>query len=233
MKYPIAAILLAALSTTVLAQAPAKPAAKSAAKPAAKSAAKPAARPVARATPAPKGPTAAQRQAVEEATPVEDADPRLKLTEADLALAKRVHVGEIQCELGAKVTIKAMKRDGFFFVTRGINRFVMHPVESRTGAIRLEDPARGALWLQLGNKSMLMNQKEGKRLADECQSPQQVVFAQEMKTRPPINILEPAPKVAAPAATATSPATPTTSAGETGSPGVSSAAPVPAGTEPR
>jgi hypothetical protein len=90
-----------------------------------------------------------------------------------------------------------MKREGYFFVTRGINRFVMHPVESRTGAIRLEDPARGALWLQLGNKSMLMNQKEGKRLADECQSPEQVAFANEMKNRPPVNILEPSPGAAA------------------------------------
>jgi hypothetical protein len=229
MKYPIAAILLAALSTTVLAQAPAKPAARSAAKPAAK--------PAARATPAPKGPTAAQRQAVEEATPVEEADPRLKLTEADLAMAKRVHVGEIQCELGARVTIKAMKRDGFFFVTRGINRFVMHPVESRTGAIRLEDAIRGAVWIQLGNKSMLMSQKEGKRLADECQSPEQLQFAADMKTRPPINILEPAPKVAAPAAaSATAPASPSTPAGETGSPGVTSPAsnaPVPAAGDPK
>ena len=50
----------------------------------------------------------------------------------------------------------------------------MHPVESRTGAIRLEDPKRGAMWLQLGNKSMLMSQKLGQRLADECQSPEQL-----------------------------------------------------------
>jgi Ni/Co efflux regulator RcnB len=82
-----------------------------------------------------------------------------------------VYVGDIPCELGARVRIKPAKREGYFVVTHGINRFVMHPVESRTGAIRLEDPARGAMWLQLANKSMLMSQKEGKRLADECQSP--------------------------------------------------------------
>jgi hypothetical protein len=227
MKSAIAAILFAALSTGALAQAPAKPAAK----PSAKSAAKPAAKEAVK-----KGPTTAQRQAIEEATPTEEADPRLTLTEADLAMAKRVHVGEIQCELGAKVTIKTMKRDGFFFVTRGINRFVMHPVESRTGAIRLEDAIRGAVWIQLGNKSMLMNQREGKRLADECQSPEQVVFANEMKTRPPINILEPAPRVAAPAATPTAPAATSTPSGETGSPGVASpasATPLPAASDPK
>ena len=91
-------------------------------------------------------------------------------------------------------------------MSRGVNKFVMHPVESRTGAIRLEDPARGALWLQLGNKSMLMNQKEGKRLADECQSPEQLKFAAEMKNRPPVNLLEPAPAAAPAPANPTAPA---------------------------
>jgi len=136
-----------------------------------------------------KVPPATKRQAIEERTPTEDADPSEKLSAAELEIAKRVHTGEIQCELGQKVSIKPMRREGFFFVSRGIYKYVMHPVESRTGAIRLEDPARGALWLQLGNKSMLMNQKEGKRLADDCQSPEQVDFAKNMKA---VNLLEPA-----------------------------------------
>jgi hypothetical protein len=135
-----------------------------------------------------KVPPATKRQAIEEATPTEDANPADKLNAAELEIAKRVHTGEIQCELGQKVSIKPMKREGFFFVSRGVNKFVMHPVESRTGAIRLEDSARGALWLQLGNKSMLMNQKEGKRLADECQSAQQLDYARNMKA---VNLLEP------------------------------------------
>jgi hypothetical protein len=144
-----------------------------------------------------KVPAASKRQAIEEATPTSEPDPTIKLSAAELDTAKRIYVGEIQCELGAKVTVKAMKREGFFFVSRGINKFVMHPVESRTGAIRLEDSVRGALWLQLGNKSMLMNQREGKRLADECQAPEQLKVAQDMKTRPPVNLLEPAPAGAA------------------------------------
>ena len=134
-----------------------------------------------------KVPAPTKRQAVEEATPTEDFNPADKLTPAELELAKQVQTGEIQCELGQKVSIKPMKRDGYFFVSRGMYRYVMHPVESRTGALRLEDPARGALWLQLANKSMLMNQKEGKRLADECQSPAQADYARNMK---PVNLLE-------------------------------------------
>lgn len=135
-----------------------------------------------------KVPAPTKRQAIEEATPTAEPDPRIKLSETQLAIARTVHAGEIQCELGQKVTIKPMKREGFFFVSAGIHKYVMHPEESRTGAIRLEDPVRGALWLQLANKSMLMNQKEGKRIADECKSPEQVAFAKNMK---PVNLLEP------------------------------------------
>ena len=194
MKALLASVLIGAVPAIALAQAaPAKAAAKTA------PAAKPAAKPGAKAAPGrnPKLSAAAQK-AVEEATPLEEPDPTIKLTEADIEVARKVYVGEIPCELGATVKLTPLRREGFFLVQTGRNRFRMHPVESRTGAIRLEDPVRGAMWLQLGNKSMLMSQKLGQRLADECQSPDQVTFAEAMKNRPPVNILEPAP--AAPAA---------------------------------
>ncbi|MEO8023348.1 hypothetical protein [Polaromonas sp.] len=132
-------------------------------------------------------------KAVEEVTPIDD-DPTVTLTPEDLELAKRVYVGTIPCELGASVTITPNeKRPGFFLVQTGKQRFRMHPVGSRTGAIRLEDGRAGAMWLQLGNKSMLMSQKLGQRLADECMSPAQVTFADEMKKNPPTSILEALP----------------------------------------
>ena len=137
-------------------------------------------------------------KAVEEVTPIDD-DPNVTLSEADLELAKRVYVGTIPCELGASVTITPSNgRPGFFLVQTGKTRFRMHPVESRTGAIRLEDGRAGAMWLQLGNKSMLMNQKQGQRLADECMSPAQVTFADDMKKNPRPSILDapPVPAVA-------------------------------------
>ena len=178
MKLLLASIAIACLSVAAQAQT-AAPATKPSAKAApAKAAAKP----------------ASKREAVELSSPMEENDPADKLTAAELEIAKRVQTGEIKCELGAHVKVVPRKREGYFLVSHGINRFVMHPVESKTGAIRLEDPARGALWLQLGNKSMLMNQKEGKRLADECITPQQADFAKNMK---PVNLLEAAP--AAPA----------------------------------
>ena len=145
---------------------------------------------------------------VEEATPVDD-DPAVKLTPADIEVAKLVHVGDIPCELGATVHITPHKREGFFIVRTGIQRFRMHPVESKTGAIRLEDPVAQAMWLQLGNKSMLMSQKMGRRLADECMSPAQAAVAEALKKNPMPSLLEPLPvpkaapaEVAAPAAPA-------------------------------
>lgn len=143
-------------------------------------------------------------KAVEEVTPI-DEDPNVKLTAEDIEMAKRVFVGTIPCELSNSVTITAStRRPGFFLVqTRGA-RFNMHPVESRTGAIRLEDPKRGAMWLQLGNKSMLMSQKQGQRLADECMSPEQITLAEELKKNPRPGLLD-SPAVA-PASAASGPA---------------------------
>ncbi len=129
-------------------------------------------------------------KAVEEVTPIDD-DVQVTLTEEDLELAKRVYVGLIPCELGASVNITASeKRPGFFLVRTKTASFRMHPVASRTGALRLEDPKAGAMWLQLGNKSMLMSQKLGQRLADECVSPDQAVAAEILKKNPAPSILD-------------------------------------------
>jgi hypothetical protein len=154
--------------------------------------------------PAPKSAAEVRRsalKAVEEVTPI-DEDPNVNLTAEDIEIAKRVFVGSIPCELGNSVTITpSNRRPGFFLVQTKGARFSMHPVESRTGAVRLEDPKRGAMWLQLGNKSMLMSQKLGQRLADECMSPEQTTLADELKKNPRPGLLD------APSAIASEPAT--------------------------
>lgn len=114
------------------------------------------------------------------------------LTPDELALAERVHVGRIPCELGASVTVTPDPTTPGYFQMQGRNfSYRMFPVMTSTGAVRLEDPKAGAVWLQLGNKSMLMNQKQGTRLADECMSPDQVVMAQALKVNPAASILDP------------------------------------------
>ena len=132
-------------------------------------------------------------KAVESNTPVESLSTRL--TDAELAIAQRVHTGRIQCELGADITVTAdEKNPGFFNVSAGKQRYYMHPVESRTGAIRLEDGRAEAMMLQLGNKSMVLNQKLGQRVADDCQTAEQKQFAAQLESSGGPGLLDGAPK---------------------------------------
>ena len=124
------------------------------------------------------------------------------LTPDELVIAQKIETGEFACELGVKVSIKADPRlPGYFDLEEKKLKFRMSPVVTSTGAIRLQDERAGAVWLQLANKSMLMSQKLGSRLADNCMSPAQTAVAQAMEKNPPASLLEPLPvanKVAAP-----------------------------------
>jgi hypothetical protein len=192
MKLILSAALLALASTWVVAQeAPKKPAKTP---------------PKATAKVAPK-PTSSRIQlksaAKNVAAGIEAAE--AALTPAEMAIAERVQVGTVPCELGTSVTLVAdAKYPGYFNVQVKNLKYRMFPVETSTGAIRLEDQKAGAVWLQLGNKSMLMNQKLGQRLADDCMSPQQVAVAESLKLNPAQSVLNaPAPL---PAPTASQPA---------------------------
>jgi hypothetical protein len=113
------------------------------------------------------------------------------LTPAELAIAANVHVGSLPCELGQTVTIDAdAQTPGYFLLQLKNQRFRVRPVETTTGAVRLEDRLQGAVWLQLSNKSMLMSQKLGRRLADECRSPLQQVVAEQLKLNPAPSLLD-------------------------------------------
>ncbi|CAM8664792.1 hypothetical protein MCEMSEM22_02595 [Comamonadaceae bacterium] len=121
-------------------------------------------------------------------------DKPVVLNEEQLAVAPRVATGVLPCELSHKVTVQAHpEHAGHFAVESGKQRFVMVPVSTSTGAIRLEDAARGAVWLQLANKSMLMDHRQGRRLADACMSAEQQAVALAMEKNPAPNLLEPLP----------------------------------------
>ncbi len=109
----------------------------------------------------------------------------------ELAIADRVHQGRLPCELGATVRLEAdAEQPGYFYLHGKGFRYRMHPVVTTTGAIRLEDRKAGAVWLQLANKSMLMDQNKGRRLADECAHAEQVAYAESMKTNPPPSLID-------------------------------------------
>ncbi|WP_027016621.1 hypothetical protein [Comamonas composti] len=182
MKTLIATLLIAApalfMGNQALAQAsgskPAATAKKQAAKPVKKSAAK-------------KGAAAAGAAAAAAAV---SAKPQ-ELGPDELAIAERVHTGRIGCELGAFVNVVADPKNAGYFLLDGRGfKYHMAPVPTSTGAVRLEDKMAGAVWIQIANKSMLMNQKAGQRLADECMSPEQLQVAEAIKKAPPPSLLD-------------------------------------------
>ena len=143
-------------------------------------------------TPKPKA--VAAKPAAEKATPLPApvaaaAEPALG--QEELSIAQRVHHGSLPCELGATVRVEPDEiQPGYFNVHGKGFRYRMHPVATSTGAIRLEDKQAGAVWLQLANKSMLMDQIKGQRLADECANPDQMAYAAQMKTNPPPTLFD-------------------------------------------
>ncbi|MBT9511592.1 MAG: hypothetical protein IV104_04515 [Acidovorax sp.] len=214
MKSFIASALMLLAPAVVLAQTtPAQPAAKSetkaAAKPVAKTAPKTAAKPDAKSTksaakePAAKKATVAKAEPTSSRTQLKSATSQVAagiiaaeaaLSPAELAIAERVHVGRMPCELGAFVTVTAdATTPGHFHIEGKGFKYFMSPVATTTGTVRLEDQKGGAVWLQIANKSMLMNQRLGQRLADECMSAEQVVVAEAIKKNPPVSVLEPLP----------------------------------------
>ena len=119
------------------------------------------------------------------------AEPEAQMGPDELAIAERVHKGQLPCELGASVRLEAdATQPGYFYLHGKGFRYRMHPVATSTGAIRLEDRKAGAVWLQLANKSMLMDQNKGRRLADECVNAEQVAFAENMKTNPSPSLID-------------------------------------------
>ena len=86
-----------------------------------------------------------------------------------LDIAARVLTGQADCEFKQTVRVLAVPgKPGLFTVEHQGKRFVMTPRETSTGAVRLEDPAAGVVWLQIPAKSMLMNARIGQRMIDSC-----------------------------------------------------------------
>ena len=59
--------------------------------------------------------------------------------------------------------------DGYVDVRYKRDVWVMKPVASNTGAVRLEDTRGAVLLVQIPVKSMLLNTRTGQRIVDSCQ----------------------------------------------------------------
>ena len=88
--------------------------------------------------------------------------------------AEQVFYGAYQCEFNQTVEIeKNPKHASYVDVKAGKSMWLMKPVLSSTGAIRLEDVKGGALMVQIASKSMLLNTKTAQRIVDDCVNPKQ------------------------------------------------------------
>ena len=145
------ALALPAAAQTAAPKAPAKTAP-------AKAAVKPAARTRAPAAPAAEAPLPAA-------------------SSEQLEAANVAHLGDYDCEFDQKVTLEPYsKAPGYIEMKQKAQAWVMKPVMSSTGALRLEDVKGRMLMIQIANKSMVMDTQIGQRLVDGCVHEKQRAF---------------------------------------------------------
>ncbi|PXW92401.1 hypothetical protein C7444_12410 [Sphaerotilus hippei] len=99
--------------------------------------------------------------------------PLPELSEEQLSNAGRVLTGDQACEFNQTVKVEPNAKSGYFDMDFKGKKYVLAPEPTTTGAVRLEDKKNGLVWIQIANKSMLMNSKIGRRLVDECVHPSQ------------------------------------------------------------
>jgi glucose/arabinose dehydrogenase len=151
---------LPAAAATATTPAAAKPAAKKAApRPAAKKAVKPAAA----------------------AAPV-----LAQANDEQKAAAGLAHLGEYACEFDQIVSVlENPLAPGYIDVKHKTQTWVMKPIVSSTGALRLEDVKGRMLMIQIANKSMVMDTQIGQRVVDGCQHEKQREFERTLQGQAP------------------------------------------------
>ena len=96
--------------------------------------------------------------------------------------AELVFYGPYDCEFSQTVNItQSPKHSAYVDVKHGAKAWLMKPVLSSTGAIRLEDVRGETLMVQIASKSMLLNVKSAQRIVDDCVSPKQREMIAEAK----------------------------------------------------
>lgn len=80
-----------------------------------------------------------------------------------------IKAGTYRCELNRKVELRNVSATQDSADLRwGKKSYRMQAVKTATGALRLENKDTGLTWITIVGKSMLLNTKRGKQLANEC-----------------------------------------------------------------
>lgn len=80
-----------------------------------------------------------------------------------------VYYGKYVCDQKWEIHVeRSVESPGYVDVRYQKDVWVMKPVASSTGAVRLEDMKQQTLLVQIPSKSMLLNTRTGQRLVDSC-----------------------------------------------------------------
>jgi membrane-bound inhibitor of C-type lysozyme len=86
----------------------------------------------------------------------------------EVAPAFSMYEGTYRCELSRKVVVREVSPDQSLAVLNWRKRdYTMHAVHAPSGALRYEHES-GLTWITVVGKSMLLDTKRGKQLANEC-----------------------------------------------------------------
>jgi len=100
--------------------------------------------------------------------------------------AQLAYVGDYACEFSQKLKVAANPTDPAYIDVRfGKRLFTMKPILSSTGALRLEEVVGDALMIQIPFKSMLLDNRLGQRLVDECVHEKQSLAKAAASQEPP------------------------------------------------
>lgn len=93
---------------------------------------------------------------------------------------KNAASADYQCELGNKLTIYSHADNDKFVALRWKNKLLqLTKVDTTTGASRYENKKNGLVWIGIPAKGMLLDQKKGQQLANECKTAEQMNPPQE------------------------------------------------------
>ena len=171
-------LLSAALALGLAVSSPAATA-QTAARPAAKAAGKSPEKAPPKASPSAGARTPAKKPPAKPAPRKPEPPPLPAAGEEQREAFKLVHLGRYECEFKQVLDVAPSPRaESYVDVTLGKQTWTMKPVLSSTGARRLEDVDGAMLVVQIAYKSMLMDVKAGRRVADECVHAEQLAARQ-------------------------------------------------------
>lgn len=106
--------------------------------------------------------------------------------DAQRGAAELTHVGDYACEFSQTLSVAPNPTyEAYVDVRFGKRLFTMKPVLSSTGAVRLEEVAGDALVIQIPFKSMLLDNRLGRRLVDDCVHEKQTLARLAAAQEPP------------------------------------------------